>query len=84
MGVPFAHGLPWVAKENGVTPAWRCVLRGLQSYADWSLRAMQQRDSSNVLAATEGRIEGPGGAAARLGLKPSTLRTRIQMLKTTR
>jgi hypothetical protein len=48
---------------------------------DWSLRSMQWRHISETLAATMGRIEGPSGAAARLGLKPST---RIQLLKTTR
>jgi transcriptional regulator with GAF, ATPase, and Fis domain len=48
--------------------------------SDWTLTAMQRRHISSVLGLTEGRIEGPGGAADVLGLKPSTLRTRIAML----
>jgi transcriptional regulator of acetoin/glycerol metabolism len=31
-----------------------------------------------ALTAAEGRIEGPGGAAALLGLDPSTLRHRLR------
>jgi formate hydrogenlyase transcriptional activator len=33
-----------------------------------------------ALAATSGRIHGPGGAAERLGVNPSTLRSRMQKL----
>ena len=44
---------------------------------DWTLRAVQRRHISEVLVLADGRIEGPGGAAVRLGLKPSTLRTRM-------
>jgi transcriptional regulator with GAF, ATPase, and Fis domain len=47
---------------------------------DWSLRAMQRQQISDVLVLTSGRIEGSHGAAALLGLKPSTLRTRIEHL----
>ena len=70
---------------QGITRA-AALLAGLPQLlpTDWSLRTMQRRHISEVLAATDGRIEGPGGAAARLGLKPSTLRTRIRMLKTRR
>jgi hypothetical protein len=80
-----------VLKKSGVTDKQRitrasALLAGLPPVlpADWSLRSMQWRHISHVLEVTDGRIEGPGGAAARLGLKPSTLRTRIRMLKTTR
>lgn len=67
--------------KQGITRA-AALLAGLPQVVpkDWSLRAMQQRHIAEVLVASEGRIEGPGGAAVRLGLKPSTLRTRIQML----
>jgi transcriptional regulator of acetoin/glycerol metabolism len=43
--------------------------------------ASQQRDHiQRVLAACGGRIKGPGGAAERLGLKPSTLYYRLKQL----
>jgi transcriptional regulator with GAF, ATPase, and Fis domain len=48
---------------------------------DWTLRAVQRCHISDVLAIADGRIEGPGGAAEMLGLKPSTLRTRMASLK---
>jgi len=44
---------------------------------DWTLRAVQRHHISEVLVLADGRIEGSGGAAVRLGLKPSTLRTRM-------
>jgi transcriptional regulator with GAF, ATPase, and Fis domain len=37
-----------------------------------------------VLTLTQGRIYGPGGAAALLGLKPSTLQSRMKKLGITR
>jgi DNA-binding NtrC family response regulator len=34
-----------------------------------------------ALAATRGRVSGPSGAAAKLGIQPSTLEARIKILK---
>jgi transcriptional regulator with GAF, ATPase, and Fis domain len=48
---------------------------------DWRISAMERQHIARVLAGTDGRIEGPRGAAVLLGLKPSTLRTRIQRLR---
>jgi transcriptional regulator with GAF, ATPase, and Fis domain len=68
-------------KKHSITTAG-ALLVGLPNAlpADWTIAAMQQRHISAVLSLTDGRIEGPGGAADVLGLKPSTLRTRIAML----
>jgi transcriptional regulator with GAF, ATPase, and Fis domain len=52
--------------------------------ADWTIKAMQRRHIAEVLALTGGRIEGPRGAAEMLGLRPSTLRTRMASLKIAR
>jgi hypothetical protein len=62
--------------KQGITGA-AALLAGLLRVLpdDWSIRVMQRHDISQVLALTGGRIEGPGGAAALLGVKPSTLRT---------
>jgi transcriptional regulator with GAF, ATPase, and Fis domain len=67
--------------KQGITRA-AALLAGLPRVlpADWSLRTLQRRHTSEVLAATHGRIEGRGGAAHLLGLKPSTLRTRLEKL----
>ena len=69
-------------KKQGITTAG-ALLVGLPHVlpTDWSVAAMQQRHISAVLSLTDGRIEGAGGAADVLGLKPSTLRTRIAMLR---
>jgi len=45
-----------------------------------TLDEAQRRHIRAVLAEAEGMIEGPRGAAARLGLKPSTLRSRMKKL----
>ena len=48
---------------------------------EWtSLDEVERRYILKVLEKTEGRIEGPGGAAELLQLKPSTLRFRIKKL----
>jgi transcriptional regulator with GAF, ATPase, and Fis domain len=46
-----------------------------------SLDDIQRMHITHVLDHTDGRIEGPGGAAEILGLKPSTLRHRIKKLE---
>jgi transcriptional regulator with GAF, ATPase, and Fis domain len=45
-----------------------------------SLDEAQRRQIARALDATEGRIAGPGGAADLLGLKPTTLRSKMQRL----
>jgi formate hydrogenlyase transcriptional activator len=45
-----------------------------------SLRLVEKRHIESMLETAAGRIEGPGGAAARLGLAPSTLRARMRRL----
>jgi transcriptional regulator with GAF, ATPase, and Fis domain len=48
---------------------------GAGSLADVNRRAIEE-----ALARCQGRVEGPDGAAARLGLRPSTLRSRMKKL----
>jgi PAS domain S-box-containing protein len=45
-----------------------------------SLDEAQRREIAKALEAAEGRISGPGGAAELLGLKPTTLRSKMQRL----
>ena len=45
---------------------------------------MQRAHIRHVLGLTAGRVYGPQGAAALLGLKPSTLQSRMQKLGLTR
>jgi transcriptional regulator with GAF, ATPase, and Fis domain len=45
-----------------------------------TLEEVQRQHILRVLALTQGRIYGPGGAAALLGLKPSTLQSRMKKL----
>jgi transcriptional regulator with GAF, ATPase, and Fis domain len=68
--------------KHGITRA-AALLAGVPRVlpTEWTLRAIQRQHISDVLAVTDGRIEGPDGAAALLGLKPSTLRTRMERLK---
>jgi PAS domain S-box-containing protein len=51
------------------------------AFSPISLDDVQRRHITHVLDHTVGRIEGPGGAAEILGLKPSTLRHRIKKLE---
>jgi transcriptional regulator with GAF, ATPase, and Fis domain len=45
-----------------------------------TLAAVQREHIIRVLSLTRGRVYGPGGAAALLGLKPSTLQSRMKKL----
>jgi transcriptional regulator with GAF, ATPase, and Fis domain len=45
-----------------------------------SLDEAQRRQIAKALAAANGRIAGPGGAAERLGVRPTTLRSRMERL----
>ena len=45
-----------------------------------TLIEIEKRHIRSVLETTRWRIEGPGGAASLLGLKPSTLRSRMLKL----
>ncbi|HEX8819591.1 MAG TPA: sigma 54-interacting transcriptional regulator [Archangium sp.] len=45
-----------------------------------TLEEVQRQHILRVLSLTQGRIYGPGGAAALLGLKPSTLQSRMKKL----
>jgi DNA-binding NtrC family response regulator len=45
-----------------------------------TLQAFERQHLIRILDQTSWRIEGPGGAADRLGLRPSTLRSRLHKL----
>ncbi|ATB31672.1 sigma 54-interacting transcriptional regulator [Melittangium boletus] len=49
-----------------------------------TLEEVQRQHILRVLGLTQGRLYGPGGAAALLGLKPSTLQSRMKKLGITR
>ncbi len=68
--LPEAPLLP--APRPGAAPDDPAVLR--------SLEEVERRHVQAVLAATDWKLEGPAGAAAILGLKPSTLRSRMAKL----
>ena len=53
---------------------------GSAPVADGSLEEMERRHIERVLQAAGGRIEGAGGAAEKLNLRPSSLRSRMQKL----
>ena len=52
--------------------------------APLTLAAVERQHIVRVLQAAQWTIEGPGGAARRLGLHPSTLRSRMRQLDITR
>ena len=49
-------------------------------YRPETIDDVEKRHIEATLEAAGGRIEGPDGAAARLGLAPSTLRARMRKL----
>jgi formate hydrogenlyase transcriptional activator len=65
------------AAAPGPAPA---AARAAEVGADGTLEALERRHIVETLRATAWRVEGAGGAAARLGLHPNTLRSRIKKL----
>jgi formate hydrogenlyase transcriptional activator len=58
-------------------------LEGVLASPDASLKSLEEVERGHiveVLEATDWKLEGRDGAAAVLGLKPSTLRSRMQKL----
>ena len=49
-----------------------------------TLEESERMHIRQALAATEGRVHGPDGAAALLGINPSTLRSRMKKLGITK
>ena len=60
------------------------VDRGSASTADHSLDNAERQHIIRILRETNGVLSGPGGAAHRLGLKRTTLQSKMQRLKITR
>jgi transcriptional regulator with GAF, ATPase, and Fis domain len=60
----------------GTSPAPSAMIPTLADYERMQIR--------RALAAVKGRVHGPGGAAALLGVNPSTLRSRMQKLGITK
>ena len=73
---PQAFDLPALppAEPEAVKPA------EVKARAVLTLAAVQREHILRVLALTRGRLYGPGGAAQLLGLKPSTLQSRMKKL----
>jgi hypothetical protein len=72
----------WLAAtdlEEGQEPS-RPPARVPDGDPDLTLAAFERQHILAVLARTNGVIEGPRGAAMRLGIKPSTLRSRLRKL----
>jgi DNA-binding NtrC family response regulator len=64
--------------DSSVRPAGR--LNG-EPATDWSLDNVMRLHIERVLQMTQGRIEGPHGAAVLLRINPHTLRARMRKLK---
>jgi transcriptional regulator with GAF, ATPase, and Fis domain len=76
-----------ITSDNGIlrlpetsNPASLPETNASNAFSPISLDDAQRQHITHVLDHTDGRIEGPGGAAEILGLKPSTLRHRIKKL----
>ena len=57
--------------ELAFDPSWLAGASAVETAATWA--AQERRRILDALTATEGRVYGPGGAAERLGLNPTTL-----------
>ncbi|WP_044190787.1 sigma 54-interacting transcriptional regulator [Hyalangium minutum] len=76
---PDAFDLP--VREKALTAAPTVsAARAEKSEKVATLAAVQREHILRVLSLTKGRIYGPGGAAQLLGLKPSTLQSRMKKL----
>ncbi|HEX9011424.1 MAG TPA: sigma 54-interacting transcriptional regulator [Holophagaceae bacterium] len=65
-------------------PAGDETAAGTAAAPEGSLRSVERHTILRALEASRGKIYGPGGAAQRLGLKPTTLQSRMKKLGITR
>ncbi len=72
-GETLELGLPLDPRPNQHVPEGRAPEK--------DLAAMERRHIVNILEQCGGKIKGPGNAAEQLGLKPSTLRSRMKKLE---
>jgi formate hydrogenlyase transcriptional activator len=70
----FAVDESWLKREPSEIPHASLALNGL-------LLAHEKEAIEAALAQSHGRISGPAGAAAKLGIPDSTLETKIQRLR---
>jgi transcriptional regulator with GAF, ATPase, and Fis domain len=71
-----------VSRDGALTlgESWQPPLETALSSGGATLTEVERRHIVRILGDVRWRIEGPGGAAQILGLKPSTLRSRMQKL----
>jgi len=80
-GVILADGDVFRLDPGTLSPSRRTQATTSPAPASTSSRSDQKAEIEAVLKETRGRISGPDGAAARLGLAASTLESRIRALK---
>ena len=68
------------AELFGLSPDWILPANGSDEETDLSLEGMQRRHISEALDSCGWVIDGDGGAAAILGLPPSSLRSKMKRL----
>ncbi|MCF7837374.1 MAG: sigma 54-interacting transcriptional regulator [Candidatus Marinimicrobia bacterium] len=65
------------AQPTGACPARQAVVRVIPE-SEW--QQLQRDNLLRALRISKGRVDGPGGAAEQLGLRPTTLRSRLKAL----
>ncbi|MBX3320562.1 MAG: sigma 54-interacting transcriptional regulator [Nitrospira sp.] len=86
-GRPLQFDLPQGKSLSLETPRLRQSNRARYHVGIMTDEVMRERERNNLIAALErshGRIYGPGGAAEQLGVKPTTLVSRIKKLGLTK
>jgi transcriptional regulator with PAS, ATPase and Fis domain len=75
---PFAVDPSWISPDSSLHPEKSQPLA--QTFTKPSA-AQEKADIEKALAASGGRVSGPQGAAAQLGMPASTLESKIRLLK---
>ncbi len=70
----------WVSRFAGVALAASANRQPRKVWTEKEVRAFERDNLVRALAASDGRIYGPGGAADRLGVRPTTLASRLKVL----
>ena len=80
-GVIIADGEVFRLEPGTLAEQTRPIAPELEPARGHEIRDEEKARIETVLKQTRGRVAGPNGAAARLGLPPSTLEWRIKALK---
>jgi formate hydrogenlyase transcriptional activator len=79
-GEPFAVDEKWLQRKSNSSSGGRVFVPGTLAHDKKEFAVRERKAIETALAECQGRVSGPGGAAAKLGVPHQTLESKIASL----